>query len=142
MLFRSMISSSIFLGLTGTILTFLPNETISSIGLTSNPISTLSFQLLGALYLGFAMTNWMAKGSLIGGIYNKPIAIGNFMHFGVGTLALVKIVPNFQLHSEVVISLTVVYAIFALLFAYVFRTNPVKIENKKKKNIDNNTQIT
>jgi hypothetical protein len=124
-----MISSSVFLGATGAVLTFLPNEIISSIGISPNPISTLSFQLLGALYLGFAMVNWMAKGSLIGGIYNKPIAVGNFMHFLVGALALVKFASNFQTHSEVVISLTVVYAIFAVLFAYVFRTNPSKIEN-------------
>jgi hypothetical protein len=56
-----MISSSLFLGASGTILTFLPDESISSIGITPNPISTLSFQLLGALYLGFAILNWMAK---------------------------------------------------------------------------------
>ncbi len=123
-----MISSSIFLGLSGAILSFLPDEIISSISITSNPISTLSFQLLGAVYLGFAMLNWMAKGSLIGGIYNKPIAVGNFMHFGVGALALVKIISKIQVHLEIVISLTVAYVVFAILFAYVFSTNPSKIE--------------
>ena len=70
----------------------------------------------------------MAKGTLIGGIYNKPIAIGNLMHYGVGTIALVKIISNIQTHSEIIISLTAVYAIFAILFAYVFRTNPIKTE--------------
>ncbi len=125
-----MSSSAIYLAASGAVLTFLPNETISSIGITPNPITTLSFQLLGALYLGFAMLNWMAKGSLIGGIYNKPIAVGNFMHFGVGALALVKVVSKIQIHSEIVISLCAVYAVFAILFAYVFRTNPVKIKNE------------
>lgn len=126
-----MISSTVFLGISGSILTFLPNEIISSITTTPNPILTLSFQLLGALYLGFAMLNWMAKGSLIGGIYNKPIAVGNFMHFGVGALALVKIISKIQIYSEFVISIAIVYAIFALLFAYVLRTNPSKIEKKE-----------
>lgn len=123
-----MILSSIYLALIGIILTFLPNEIISSLSITANPISTLSFQLLGALYLGFGMINWMAKGSLIGGIYNKPIAIGNFMHFTVGALALIKIISKIQDHLEIVISLTVAYAVFAAFFAYVFMTNPSKVD--------------
>lgn len=126
-----MISSCVALGIPGAILTFMPDEIISSLNITPNPISTLTFQLLGALYLGFAMLNWMAKGSLIGGIYNKPIVVGNLMHFGVGALALVKIMTKIQAHSEFVLSLTVVYAVFAILFAYAFRTNPSKIEKGK-----------
>ncbi len=126
-----MISSAVFLGAIGLGLSFLPDDIISGIGVASNPISTMSFQLLGALYLGFAMLNWMAKGALIGGIYNKPIAVGNFMHFAVGALALVKISLNIQSQSEIVISLTVVYVIFAVLFAYVFRTNPPQIGKDK-----------
>jgi hypothetical protein len=77
------------------------------------------------------MLNWMAKGSLIGGIYNKPVAVGNFMHFGVGALALVKIISKIDDHSVIVIIITAIYAIFAILFAYVFTTNPVKIEKGK-----------
>lgn len=119
-----MISSSIFLGILGILLTFIPDEIASSLSVTSNSISTLSLQLLGALYLGFAMLNWMAKGTLIGGIYNKPIAIGNFMHFTVGGLALIKIITEIDAHIEIIIFLTVFYVVFALLFTYVFRTNP------------------
>ena len=81
---------------------------------------------MSALYLGFGILNWMAKGTLIGGIYNKPIAIGNLMHFGVGAIALVKVVSNIQTHTEIVISLTVIYVIFSFLFVYIFRTNPSK----------------
>ena len=125
-----MISSSIFLGALGITFSFIPDEIISSLSVTPNQISTLSLQLLGALYLGFAMLNWMAKGSLIGGIYNRPIAIGNFMHFAVGALALFKIITKIHTHSEIVISLTIVYSVFAILFGYVFRTNPSSIEKK------------
>lgn len=60
----------------------------------------------------------------------KPIAIGNILHFGIGAIALFKIVSNIQTHSEVVISLAVViYVIFAVLFAYVFLANPTKTAN-------------
>jgi hypothetical protein len=125
-----MISNCIFLGALGVILTFMPDEIISGFSITPDSISILLLQLLGALYLGFAMLNWMAKESLIGGIYNRPIAIGNFMHFAVGALALIKIITKIHIHSEIVISLTIVYSIFAILFGYVFRTNPSSIEKK------------
>ena len=123
-----MISSCIFLGALGITLTFMPDEIISSLNVTPNPISTLSLQLLGALYLGFTMLNWMAKESLIGGIYNKPIAVGNFMNFLVGAFALIKRISKIQIHIEFVISLTIAYTIFAILFAYVFRTTPSRIK--------------
>ena len=125
-----MISSCIFLGALGITFTFIPDEIISGLSATPNPISILSLQLLGALYLGFTMLNWMAKGSQIGGIYNRPIAIGNFMHFAVGALALIKIITKIHTHSEIVISLTAVYSVFAILFGYVFITNPSRIEKK------------
>ena len=123
-----MTSSSILLGLIGMGLTFIPDEIISILSIAPNPIATVSFQLLGALYLGFAMLNWMAKGSRIGGIYNRPIAIGNFMHFAVGALALIKIVTKIPTHSGIIISLTLIYSIFAILYGYVFRTTPSSIE--------------
>lgn len=123
-----LISSCIFLGISGAILTFIPDEIISSLSITTNSISTVLLQLLGALYLGFAMLNWMTKESLIGGIYNKPLVIGNLMHFGVGAFALIKLVSKIQIHSELIISLAIVYAVFAILFAYVSRTNPSKVE--------------
>lgn len=126
-----MISSTLFLGISGAILTFLPNEIISRMGIRPSQITTLFFQLMGAMYLGFAILNWMAKGTLIGGIYNRPIAIGNLMHYGVGAIALIKVIFKMRSHKEIVIALTVVYIIFAILFAYVFRTNPTKTEKKK-----------
>ena len=121
-----MTASAIILGIIGLSLSFIPIEITEYLNLDTNIISTLSSQLLGALYLGFSMMNWMAKGSTIGGIYNRPIAIGNFMHFGVGAFALVKLVSSIEMHQEIFISLTVIYAILALSFAYVFRTNPGK----------------
>jgi hypothetical protein len=131
-----LISSSVFLGLLGCVLTFLPNEIITAMGITSNPISTLSLQLMGALYLGFAMLNWMVNGSLIGGVYNKPVVAGNFMHFGVGALALAKTISIVQINSEIVILITVACVIFALLFAYVFRTNPSEVKNETFYSLD------
>ena len=123
-----MTSSAIFLAIIGILLSFLPNEIADYLNVKPDIITILFLKILSALYLGFGILNWMAKGTLIGGIYNRPVAIGNLMHFGVGAIALIKIISSIQAHSEIIISLTAVYVIFAILFAYVFKTNPTKAE--------------
>ena len=127
-----MTSSALLLAGIGILFSFSPNEVMEYLNIESNTITILFLNLLSALYLGFGLLNWMAKGTLIGGVYNRPIAIGNLMHFGVGAIALVKVVTTIQSHSKIVISLTVVYVIFAILFAYIFIKHPTKIENKKQ----------
>ncbi len=118
--------SAIFLALLGILFSFLPNEIATYLNIEQNAITILFFKMLSALYLGFGILNWMAKGTLIGGIYNRPIAIGNLMHFGVGAIALIKMLFIIKTHSEIIIVLAVLYTVFALFFAYVFRTNPSK----------------
>ncbi|MFC4632351.1 hypothetical protein ACFO3O_00415 [Dokdonia ponticola] len=119
-----MTTSAIFLAISGILLSFLPNEIANYLNIEANIITILFLNILSALYLGFGILNWMAKGTLIGGIYNRPIAIGNLMHFGVGAIALIKVISSIQTHTGVVIVLTAIYLIFAILFAYVFRTSP------------------
>jgi len=123
-----MVSSALLCAIIGILLSFLPDEIAEYLGVEPNIITILFMKILSALYLGFAILNWIAKGTLIGGIYNRPIAIGNLMHFGVGAITLVKVVSNINAHSEIVNSLTVAYVIFAILFVYIFRTNPIKTD--------------
>ncbi|WP_438426432.1 hypothetical protein [Aquimarina macrocephali] len=120
--------SALFMAVIGALLSFLPNEISNFLNIEPNNITILFLKILSALYFGFGLLNWMAKGTLIGGIYNRPIAIGNLMHFGVGAIALVKVGLNIQTHSVIVISLAIVYIIFAILFFYIFRKNPTKTE--------------
>jgi hypothetical protein len=119
-----MTSSALFFGIIGILLSFLPNEIAEYLSVEPSIITILFLQILGAIYLGFGILNWTAKGTLIGGIYNKPIALGNLMHFIVGAITLVKVISHVQTHTEIIIFLTVFYVIFALLFVYVFKTNP------------------
>ena len=81
-------------------------------------------QIMGALYFSFAMINWMAKGAIIGGIYNKPLAIGNFTHFFIGALALIKAAANNPSLPAGVYLLTGLYAVFALLFGLIAFRDP------------------
>ena len=119
-----MTSSALFYGIIGTLLLFLPIEIAEYLSIEPTIITILFLQILSTIYLGFGILNWTAKGSLIGGIYNKPIVLGNLLHFAVGAIELIKVIFNIQAHKEIIIFLTVFYVIFALLFAYVIKTNP------------------
>jgi hypothetical protein len=85
-----MMASALFMFLCGVLLQFFPDEILLLWGIEEAGIAPLFLQLAGALYIGFAVMNWMAKTVLIGGIYARPLAIGNLAHFLIGALALVK----------------------------------------------------
>lgn len=123
-----MASSAVFLGVTGILVSFLPREIMICLNGDVNLITLLFLQILGSLYFGFGILNWMAKGNLIGGIYSKPLVIGNLAHFGISGIALLKIVFKTQTHVEILILLTIAYVIFAFGFGYVFMINPGKLK--------------
>ncbi len=116
-----MISSAVILGATGILLIFMPEEVAHFFKFAET--ATILFQILGALYFGFAMLNWTAKANLIGGIYSRPVCIANFTHFSVGGLALIKMVLHHN-YEPVTLSGTILYLIFAVFFGYVFFTTP------------------
>ena len=121
-----MISTAIVTGLLGLTASFLPTEILKTIGGTANELPTLFVQLTGALYLGFAIMNWMAKTVLIGGIYAKPLGMGNCLHFAVAALALFKFAINN--HSSMYIwAATILYSSFAMLFGLVVFTSPKEV---------------
>jgi hypothetical protein len=121
-----MTASSVFMGLIGIALSFMQSEVLKALGQMPNHTLNLTLQLLGALYFGFAMTNWMAKTALIGGIYARPLSIGNFSHFLIAGLALVKAAFSSNTTSIYIYGLTSIYVFFAILFGYVIFTHPVK----------------
>jgi hypothetical protein len=122
---------AIFLAVIGIGLTFLPDELSVYINVAPDKNFVLILQLLGALYFGFGMLNWMAKGSSIGGIYNKPIVAANFAHFLIGALALLKGLSNSQDSIYFMWILAGIYSIFAILFGILFFRNPVMRNNNR-----------
>jgi hypothetical protein len=121
-----MISSAVVTGILGIAASFLPAEILKIIGATANELPILFVQITGALYLGFAIMNWMAKNVLIGGIYAKPLGMGNCLHFTVAALALLKFTINSH-NSIYVWAATIVYSTFAILFGFVVFTSPKQV---------------
>lgn len=123
-----MIASSTFLFISGLALTFIPEEISEYLNTGTNQTSVLLLQFLGSLYFGFGMLNWMTKNNLIGGIYSRPLVVGNLTHFLVSSFALIKIIGKCSENEfPIILTLTIIYTIFTLCFGYVFMKNPNKV---------------
>lgn len=117
-----MATSAVVLGVLGLTLSFLPEEILSYYSAPSME-GTLTLQLLGAAYFGYAMLNWMAKGNLIGGIYSKPLAMANVAHFLIGGITLVKLAIGTP--GNLVLWVAAAgFSAFAILFYIVSATHP------------------
>ena len=82
-------------------------------------------QLAAAGALGFAVVNWMSRANRIGGIYARPLALGNMLLFTVATAALAR--SAFAgLLPPIAIVLTIVLGGLALAFAWLsFAHDPI-----------------
>jgi len=121
-----MTSTAILLGTIGLSLTFAPDKVMILLGINSSVIISLILQLLGAAYFAFAMLNWMAKGAIIGGIYNRPIAIANLAHFLTGGLALTKVVISNHQLSVILSIMAGSFIICAIIFGIIISRHPLK----------------
>jgi hypothetical protein len=69
--------SALFMTILGLGASFLPQEILAHYGSPTEGPGVLIIQIAGALYMGFAILNWMARANLIGGIYSRPVAFGS-----------------------------------------------------------------
>ncbi len=123
-----MTASAIILAIIGLTLIFLTDELLVYLNISASNTLQLFIQILGALYFAFALLNWMAKGSIIGGIYNRPIAIANFAHFFIGGITLIKgLMKNTSLPAVIWV-LASIYLVFMILFGMIFMRNPAEIK--------------
>lgn len=119
-----MSSSAVFMAILGLILLILPDDILNLMGASSIILRGI-LQLTGGLYIAFSLLNWNAKANLIGGIYSKPVAIGNFLHFAIGSILLIKTAVMISPVSYVGWLLTGIYTIFAVCFGIVLFGDPL-----------------
>lgn len=117
--------SALLMAILGICASFLPQEILSYSGADPRGLGVLLVQVVGALYLGFAMLNWMARANLIGGVYSRPVAMGNFLHFAVVAVTLLKALLG-GMRAEAILAGAVVYSVFAIWFGLVVFTHPRK----------------
>jgi hypothetical protein len=118
-----MASSAIFLALAGLLTSYFPEKVLSTHGTIPDNTTLLLVQMMGALYLGFAILNWTARGVLIGGIYARPVALGNFLHFAMVGVMLAKAAI---VHEVIQLATSAfVFSTFAIWFGIVLFRPPV-----------------
>jgi Na+-driven multidrug efflux pump len=119
-----MTSSALVMALSGIAFSFLPHEIVEYFNdAKASAVDAVWLQILGALYFAFAAINWTAKANLIGGIYGRPIAVGNLTHFLIGGLVLIR--SYLSSHEMTLLVPTLLYFIFGILFTIVFFRHPV-----------------
>ena len=115
--------SAAFTAALGVAASFIPAGILAHVESTPDWFAVLVLQVAGALYLGFAILDWMARGNLTGGIYGRPIALANFMQFAVVAIVLVKIVMTGRSEAWLLAG-TAADALFAAWWGLVLFTSP------------------
>lgn len=100
----------------GLLFTFSAQETLATAGLSVQGAALFPYQIIGALYVGFALINWMGKSNLIGGVFGRPIALGNLAHFFIAGMAIAKTAAG---GASALWLAAIVYLAFASAFAFV-----------------------
>jgi hypothetical protein len=119
-------SSAAFLFIVGLALDFLPQEAAAAAGLGVAPMVVLILQVLAAALLGMGFLNWLSRGNPMGGIYSRPLALQNFLFFGIAAIPLdraafhASAIPAIQLAA-------CVFTVFAAAFAWLmFFHDPIQ----------------
>ena len=120
-----MSATAVLLALLGLACSFAPQELLGLINAPALPALALVVQALGAAWLGFAMLDWQARGAPFGGIYGRPVALGNFLHFVMLAAAIGKVALSASAPASGLLAAAVVSALLALAFgALVFGPAP------------------
>jgi hypothetical protein len=117
--------SAILLFIAGLATLFAPKELARELDPGASPSLALFVQLLGSGALGFALMNWMSRRNRIGGIYGRPLAMGNLLLFGTSALSVGKAVAAKGL-PEAGSAFCIVLGLLAVSFAWlIFVHDPV-----------------
>lgn len=118
-----MMLSAIFMAIAGLITSYWPDKVLETHGTVPDGPTLLLIQMMGALYLGFAILNWTARGVIIGGIYARPLALGNFLHFAMVGVMLAREAIE---HGVIQLATSAtVFSAFAIGFGIVLFRPPV-----------------
>jgi hypothetical protein len=115
---RIILVTTLILGAAAVVLIFAPTELAGSIGAPHAPVITILLQLYGAALFGLAMTGWMVRGAIVGGVFGRSYVVGNAAHAFVGALALLR--PALAPGAAPVLQIIAgIYWLLALTFGYL-----------------------
>ena len=83
-------SSAAVLLIGGTALLFAPDVLLPALVPGFPPAAAWLAQLLAAAWLGVAALNWLQRGTLLGGIYGRPVVLANLALYFISALSLLR----------------------------------------------------
>lgn len=127
---KLMLSVSAFiLALIGIVLIFAPEYVLKAALIPETLLSSLIIQVLGGTYFALALLNWMSKGAIIGGIYNRPMVLANLAHYLIGGLAFAKAALQHPAQPLFIAVFAFLYIFMAGVFLYLMNKHPEKQSN-------------
>lgn len=112
---RFMEITAVVFGAAALSLIFAPELALARLAIAPTPAASTLAQLYGAALFGLAMTSWLARTMLLGGIYGKAVVTGGFAHALVGAFALLHALRA-SADNALVWGACVVYALLAIGF--------------------------
>lgn len=112
---------AVLLALCGAAFLFAPGEVGALVGDGDVTVPQLA-QLFGAALLGFGAANWIARRSMLGGIYGRSVVAGNLAFAFVGALSLLGNFPDAP--GPTLWVLLVILGIGSVLFGWLMFRGP------------------
>ena len=118
-------ASAILLAAAGVALLFASEEIFATLaGSDELPMTALVGQLLAAAWLGLAALNWFTRGSVLGGIYGRPIVLANAALYFISAMVLFDAPKGATVWIVFVVAAAMAAAYGALLFRGPFTGQP------------------
>lgn len=110
----------------GAVAAFAAEEVARAIDADASAAFPVVVQVAAGGFLAFALVNWMSRKNRIGGIYARPLALGNLLLFSSSALAVGNAADTVKLPSEGIV-VCAVAALLAVSFAWlIFFHDPVE----------------
>jgi hypothetical protein len=122
-----LIASAASLALGGLILLFAP-EILANLLASTSALGFLVSQVLSAAWLGLAALDWFDRGSMIGGIYGRPIVLANFANYFIAATSILRTGVRYGLPTELWV-VGGIAALFALVFGLRIYGSPPEMSS-------------
>jgi len=121
---KLMITSGLVHVIVGVLLIFIPEELLLWTDGHAGDVATLAVSITGAAILGIGMLNYLGRSAIYGGIYGKPIVLGNLIFHFIAALELIRYL--FEVHQfGYLVIFAILYAFLAAGFIRMNFTSPV-----------------
>lgn len=102
----------------GVVFDFAPQEAASALNLDNAALASVLLQVLAGACFGFSILNWFARNNPMGGIYAKPLALGNLLFFLVAAIPLARAATHGHQLPAITIA-AIVSSLFAVAFVWI-----------------------